>query len=145
MNQVFEKAVKKEYDCWRLFQIIFIVMLIPDIIDVKKNRNIADIIHVDTGGGKSEAYFGLVIFLLFWDRLRGKGRGVSSITKFPLRMLSIQQLQRIAKVIVIAEEVRKSENIKGYPFSVGYYVGVSDEFPRHTRPIVLYSAHHIFL
>jgi len=136
MNQVFEKAVKGEYDCWRLFQIIFIVMLIPDIIDVKKNRNIADIIHVNTGGGKSEAYFGLVVFLLFWDRLRGKSRGVSGFTKFPLRMLSIQQLQRIAKVIVIAEEIRKNENIEGSPFSVGYYVGVSDEFPRHTRPII---------
>ncbi|KKL76589.1 hypothetical protein LCGC14_2043370 [marine sediment metagenome] len=119
MNRVFEKAVKGEYDRWRLFQIIFIVMLIPDIIDVKKNRKIADIIHVNTGGGKSEAYFGLVIFLLFWDRLRGKSRGVSGFTKFPLRMLSIQQLQRIAKVIVIAEEIRKNEDIEGYPFSAG--------------------------
>ncbi|HEC37812.1 hypothetical protein LCGC14_1097230 [marine sediment metagenome] len=136
MNRAFGQAVKNEYANWRLFQIIFIVMVIPEIIDIKKNRNIADIIHVDTGGGKSEAYFGLVVFLLFWDRLRGKDQGVSGITKFPLRMLSIQQLQRIAKVIVIAEEVRKAENIEGTPFSVGYYVGVSDEFPRHTRPII---------
>ncbi len=136
MNQVFEDAMKGLYEGWRIFQIIFIVMLIPDIIDVKKNRDKADIIHVDTGGGKSEAYFGVVVFLLFWDRLRGKDMGVSAITKFPLRMLSIQQLQRIAKIIVIAEDLRKTKGIEGDPFSVGYYVGVSDEFPRHTRHII---------
>jgi len=130
MNEVFE--LSSSYDGWRIFQIVFIVMLIPDIVDLKKNRSIADVIHVNTGGGKSEAYFGLVVFLLFWDRLRGKAAGVSAISKFPLRMLSIQQLQRIAKIIVLAEEVRKNNKIKGKPFSVGYYVGVSDDFPRQT-------------
>lgn len=130
MNQVFEKA--SDYEEWRLFQIIFIVMLIPDITDLNTNREIVDIIHVNTGGGKSEAYFGLVLFLLFWDRLRGKAFGVSAISKFPLRMLSIQQLQRIARIVAIAEEVRIQKEISGEPFSVGYYVGVSDDFPRHT-------------
>jgi len=136
MNNVFEDVAKGQYEGWRLFQIVFIVMIIPDIINLKKNRHIADIIHVDTGGGKSEVYFGAVIFLLFWDRLRGKNKGVSAITKFPLRMLSIQQLQRIAKVVVFAEELRKSEGIGGDPFSVGYYVGVSEEFPRYTYPVI---------
>ena len=42
-----------------------------------------------TSGGKSEAYFGIVIFTAFWDRLNGKEFGVSALTKFPLRMLSI--------------------------------------------------------
>jgi len=107
-------------------------MSIPDIIDLNNNRENADIIHVTTGGGKSEAYFGLVTFLLFWDRLRGKSQGVSAISKFPLRMLSIQQLQRIAKIVAIAEELRKNYKIEGSPFSVGYYVGVSDAFPRFT-------------
>ena len=130
MNEVFEWSV--DYDGWRIFQIVFIVMVIPDIVDLKKNRDLADIIHVNTGGGKSEAYFGLVIFLLFWDRLRGKTMGVSAISKFPLRMLSIQQLQRIAKIITLAEQIREKNKIEGAPFSVGYYVGVSDEFPRHT-------------
>ncbi|MHA1250554.1 MAG: helicase C-terminal domain-containing protein, partial [Candidatus Helarchaeota archaeon] len=130
MNEVFEWS--SDYESWRLFQIIFIVMVIPDIVDLKKNRHLVDIIHVDTGAGKSEAYFGLIVFLLFWDRLRGKTLGVSAITKFPLRMLSIQQLQRISKIITLAEQIRKKYKIKGVPFSVGYYVGVSDEFPRHT-------------
>lgn len=130
MNEVFEWS--SPYEGWRIFQIVFITMLLPDIVDLIKHRNLADIIHVNTGGGKSEAYFGLVVFLLFWDRLRGKKLGVSAISKFPLRMLSIQQLQRIAKILCLAEEVRKKHEIEGEPFSVGYYVGVSDEFPRHT-------------
>ncbi|MBN1213835.1 MAG: hypothetical protein JXA99_00180 [Candidatus Lokiarchaeota archaeon] len=130
MNEVFE--LSSNYSGWRIFQIVFIVMILPDLVDLKKNRNLTDIIHVNTGGGKSEAYFGLVIFLLFWDRLRGKSMGVSAISKFPLRMLSIQQLQRIAKIITLAEEIRKRHKIVGIPFSVGYYVGVSEEFPRHT-------------
>ncbi|MBD3229329.1 MAG: hypothetical protein GF329_14185, partial [Candidatus Lokiarchaeota archaeon] len=128
MNKVFEQV--SDFKGWRVFQIIFIVMIIPDIVDLERNRDLADILHVNTGGGKSEAYFGIVLFLLFWDRLRGKSLGVSAITKFPLRMLSIQQLQRIAKIIVVAEELRKKNKISGENFSVGYYVGVSEEFPR---------------
>lgn len=130
MNQVFEET--SNYEGWRLFQIIFIVMSIPDIIHLDSNRDLVDIIHVSTGGGKSEAYFGLVLFLLFWDRLRKKMIGVSAISKFPLRMLSIQQLQRIAKIITVADEIREENEIQGDPFSVGYYVGVSEEFPRFT-------------
>jgi len=129
MNEVFEES--SIYEGWRLFQIVFITMLIPDIVNVGKNREFVDVMHVDTGGGKSEGYFGLVVFLLFWDRLRGKLLGVSAISKFPLRMLSIQQLTRIAKIVVIAEELRKERNIEGEPFTVGYYVGVSEDFPRH--------------
>ncbi|MBD3215245.1 MAG: hypothetical protein GF311_21740 [Candidatus Lokiarchaeota archaeon] len=134
MNQVFETV--SEFNSWRLFQIVFIVMMLPDIVDLKSNRDIADILHVDTGGGKSEAYFGIVVFLLFWDRLRGKTFGISAITKFPLRMLSIQQLQRIAKIIMIAENVRKKEEIEGEVFSVGYYVGITEEFPRYNYDVI---------
>ncbi|MFW9939417.1 MAG: helicase-related protein [Candidatus Thorarchaeota archaeon] len=132
MNEVFEEAAANLYEEWRLFQIVYIVMAIPDIVDINNNREKVDIIHVTTGGGKSETYFGLTIFLLFWDRLRGKTQGVSAISKFPLRMLSIQQLQRIAKIVTLAEELRKTYQIEGSPFSVGYYVGVSEAFPRYT-------------
>ena len=92
--------------------------------------DIADVLHVNTGGGKSETYFGMLVFLLFWDRLQGKTVGTSAIVKFPLRMLSIQQIQRIAKIICWAERVRIQHNINGEPFSLGYFVGVSKEFPR---------------
>lgn len=120
---------KKGFDGWRLFQIVFIVSLIPDIV-YDTERDTCELLHVMTGGGKSETYFGAVIFTAFFDRIRGKKFGVSAVTKFPLRMLSIQQLQRIANVFIFAEEVRLSENIDGEPFSIAYFVGSRDEeFP----------------
>lgn len=35
----------------------------------------ATLLYFPTGGGKSEAFFGLLIFNLFLDRLRGKSVG----------------------------------------------------------------------
>ena len=136
MNKTFdEKSKNSDYHSWRLFQLVFIVSEIPDIV-LEENRDICDLLHVQTGGGKSEAYFGIVIFTAFYDRLRGKSFGVSAITKFPLRMLSVQQLQRIAELFIFAEKIRTEENIAGEEFSIAYYVGSQeDEFPRHNRPI----------
>ena len=136
MNKTFdEKSEKSDYHSWRLFQIVFIVCEIPDIVN-EENRDVCDLLHVQTGGGKSEAYFGIVIFTAFYDRIRGKEFGVSAITKFPLRMLSVQQLQRIALLFIFAEEIRKKEKLPGDPFSIAYFVGSQeDEFPRHNRAI----------
>ena len=135
MNETFGNNSK--YPTWRLFQIVFIVLQIRDIVETDYQRDICELLHVMTGGGKSEAYFGIVIFTAFWDRLNGKKFGISALTKFPLRMLSIQQLQRIANVFIHAEEVRKNNEIGGDPFSIAYYVGSQgNEFPSHNFRIV---------
>ncbi len=135
MNETFSNNSK--YPTWRLFQIVFIVLQIKDIVETDYQRDICELLHVMTGGGKSEAYFGIVIFTAFWDRLNGKEFGISALTKFPLRMLSIQQLQRIANVFIHAEEVRKNNDIGGDPFSIAYYVGSQgNEFPRHNFRII---------
>jgi len=131
LNKTFDEETKKrtKNGKWRIFQIFFIVCLIPDIVDKSKRRDICEILNVDTGGGKSEAYFGCVLFSAFWDRLNGKEFGTTAITKFPLRMLSVQQLERIAKLFIWAEKIREDEKIPGEPFSVAYFVGDSEEFP----------------
>lgn len=135
MNETFSNNSK--YPTWRLFQIVFIVLQIKDIVETDYQRDVCELLHVMTGGGKSEAYFGIVIFTAFWDRLNGKKFGISALTKFPLRMLSIQQLQRIANVFIHAEEVRKNNDIGGDPFSIAYYVGSQgNEFPRHNFRII---------
>ena len=135
MNETFSNNSK--YPTWRLFQIVFIVLQIRDIVETDYQRDICELLHVMTGGGKSEAYFGIVIFTAFWDRLNGKEFGISALTKFPLRMLSIQQLQRIANVFIHAEEVRKNNEIGGDPFSIAYYVGSQgNEFPSHNFRII---------
>lgn len=136
MNETFLKNAKK-FKNWRIFQVVFIVSIIPDIVDGTDERDICEVLHVMTGGGKSESYFGLVIFSAFWDRLSGKRFGVTAITKFPLRMLSIQQLQRIANLFIWAEKIRLDNKIDGMPFSVAYFVGnQTEDFPRHTSDVI---------
>ncbi len=127
LNETFAR----EFENWRLFQIVFIVMSVPDIasqidrgLDDTDMLDVCDIIFFPTGGGKTEAYLGLVTFTAFLDRLRGKEHGMTALTKFPLRLLSLQQLQRIANVLCTAEEVRREHNeMDGEQFSIGYFVG----------------------
>ena len=137
LNKTFSKVGKnKGYDGWRLFQIVFIVTQIPGIYslssddeNLRKERKKVDIVYFPTGGGKTEAYLGTIIYHVFYDRLRGKVGGVTAWTRFPLRLLTLQQTQRIADVIGNAELVRLNEKdgrLSGTDideFSVGYFVG----------------------
>ena len=124
---------------WRLFQLCFIVSQLPALAirelspstddDYAKalkgqHRSVA-ILWFPTGGGKTEAYLGLLSIGLLYDRLRGKERGVSTWMRFPLRMLSLQQLERLNRVIAVLNELRSNvvSLQKGDPFSVGYFVG----------------------
>ena len=132
-NQTFENYYLNQGTSnagWRLFQIAFFLSNIESVVE-KKDLDVVNVLHVDTGGGKSEAYFALVVFASFYERMTGKNEGVSAIVKFPLRMLSIQQLERISGVIINAEAVRQKycDMFPGVPFSLGYYVGSSDDFP----------------
>jgi hypothetical protein len=134
-NEAFRLASRYDtarYDTWRLFQIVFIVSLIPDVVsvvhpEVENHRDSVDLLFYPTGGGKTEAFLGLAVFQAFFDRMHGKRAGVSTLAKFPLRMLSLQQLQRIADIFAMAELVRRKQpdlSRKEYdPFTVGYYVG----------------------
>jgi len=139
MNQAFRDSAKsKGYDSWRLFQIVFIVSLILDVVaheqdlilddDVKGKAKTddVDILYFPTGGGKTEAFLGILVFNLFFDRLRGKNYGVTAMLKYPLRLLSVQQVQRVANILATAEVIRQAKEIGGSPFSLGYYVGDSN-------------------
>lgn len=131
MNEAFANT-SKGYDTWRLFQIVFIVSLIPDIgvseygetaMGDKCKIDEVDVLYFPTGGGKTEAFLGVTIFTLFFDRIRGKKAGVSSIIKYPLRLLSVQQVQRVADILGAAELIRQDKVKIGESFSLGYYVG----------------------
>lgn len=131
MNKAFINS-SKGFDAWHLFQVVFIVMEVPDIAavhdpSIKNYRDYIDVVYFPTGGGKTEAYLGAVIFAVFFDRLMGKKAGVSAVTRFPLRLLSLQQLQRIADIFAAAEKLRRLHpiisRIEFEPFSTGYFVG----------------------
>lgn len=136
MNQAFRDSAKiKGYDSWRLFQVVFIVSLILDVVaheqdlmlddDIKSKAKTddVDILYFPTGGGKTEAFLGILVFNLFFDRLRGKNYGVTAMLKYPLRLLSVQQVQRVANILATAEIIRQTKGMGGRPFSLGYYVG----------------------
>lgn len=124
---------------WRQFQLGFIVSQLPallaretssdsdDDFARRVNRAFDDVgvLWFPTGGGKTEAYLGLLSVTLLFDRLRGKTRGVSAWMRFPLRMLSLQQLERLSKVIAGLNVLRAEEaDIKhGDAFAIGYFVG----------------------
>lgn len=135
MNRTFLKTSKK-YNTWRLFQIVFIVSLVPDIaacdedvlLDSQKAQttlNEVSLLYFPTGGGKTEAFLGVLIFNLFFDRYRGKECGVTSILRYPLRLLSVQQVQRLANVLAQAELIRRADIsiARTEEFSLGYFVG----------------------
>jgi hypothetical protein len=133
-NQAFSGNPQKP--SWRLFQIVFLVSQIPGIAALRTanpddlgDRHNVDIIYFPTGGGKTEAYLGVIVFQLFFDRLRGKTAGVSVWTRFPLRLLTLQQTQRAADVVCSADLIRRRHSdprlsgpgVDG--FSVGYLAG----------------------
>ena len=79
----------------------------------------------------------VIIFTMLFERLTGKKSGVSAIVKFPLRMLSIQQLERLSGIVLYSEKTRaKYENdFPGDPFSAGFFVGKSEDFPNYFFPL----------
>lgn len=142
MNKVFKRIAQERYDRWHLFQIVFIVTQLPALAvcegvhlgswppDVEHEWGDAldwvDVLWFPTGGGKTEAYLGLVSCAALYDRLRGKGFGMTAWLRFPLRMLSVQQLQRAIKVIWETELERQAVVKKprdSDPISLGYFVG----------------------
>jgi len=139
MNTAMAKVAKsKGYNEWRLFQLAFILASIPAFAtripefhsfytpDVAKHANAVTLLYFSTGGGKSEAFLGLLVFVLFLDRLRGKHRGVSALMRYPLRLLTLQQARRTFAAMGAAEEVRHSREHPGDPFSLGFWVGGSN-------------------
>lgn len=118
---------------WRPFQIAFILMNLNAIVDAShKDREIVDLLYFPTGGGKTEAYLGLMAFVIANRRLRAddgddfnRDGGVTAILRYTLRLLTTQQRDRITKMVIAAELIRKKEYPKygKEPISIGFWVG----------------------
>ncbi len=128
---------------WRLFQMAFVLSHLPtlasrlpeyaDEFDAEYDEDSVSLLYMSTGGGKTEAFFGTLVYALFIDRLRGKHRGVTAMMHYPLRLLTVQQAQRLAKLLAQAELVRRRERIDGAPFEIGFWVGSSNTPNRTER------------
>lgn len=124
MNKTMECVARGRYTGWRPFQLAFILGCLPGVVDPRAAPTV-DILWFRTGGGKTEAYLGLNVLSLFFSRLRGRTGGAQTWARFPLRLLSLQQTQRIAESVILAEVIRRNhpQLRNGEPFGVGYYVG----------------------
>lgn len=139
LNRSFADAGKaRGVTSWRLFQLAFILAHVSTIasrmpafaearwFDQDFDEQTATLLYFPTGGGKSEAFFGLLLFNLFLDRLRGKLVGVTALIRYPLRLLTLQQAQRLHALLTRAELRRISAGIPGEPFLIGFWVGDSN-------------------
>lgn len=113
---------------WRPFQLAFILLNIPALANpTHQDRNICDLLWFPTGGGKTEAYLGLSAFVLGLRRLRAKqnehgqdrtGAGVGVLSRYTLRLLTIQQFRRALGVITACEQLRVTG--AGHTHSAGW-------------------------
>lgn len=124
MNQAIGLSAKgRNYSEWRPFQVGFLLSTVRFLVAPEEENRYVDTVWFATGGGKTETYLGLLLTAAFHDRLTGKIVGVTAWSRFPLRLLSLQQTQRFAEALAAAELVRLDEQITGAPFSLGFLVG----------------------
>lgn len=131
-----EQNERRTLGTWRAFQITFLLMSLEGMRDGSApDRDVVDLIWFPTGGGKTEAYLGVMAFYMFHERflpqaanaLRNDGTNV--LMRYTLRMLTTQQFQRAASMICAMEFLRRDSsrhgqgNIPGDRFSLGLWIG----------------------
>ncbi|MFV8258267.1 DISARM system helicase DrmA [Bdellovibrio bacteriovorus] len=133
-NLVMAEAAKKrrsDTPKWRTFQLAFVLMNLKGIINpADSERDTVDLLYFPTGGGKTEAYLGVVAFTLVYRRLVDPtitSAGVSVLMRYTLRLLTLDQLERATTLICALEKVRRDQktkwNLGESPYEIGLWVG----------------------
>lgn len=121
---------------WRSFQLAFILLNVDAFVKPEKGDNtvedvfgsgwperneIADLVWFPTGGGKTEAYLGIIAFAIALRRFtKGEhGFGTTVLMRYTLRMLTLQQFQRATLLICALEVIRKDDFILPNKLSLG--------------------------
>jgi hypothetical protein len=130
---------------WRLFQLAFFCLNVPGLANMRDadrvdGTGIADLLFFPTGGGKTEAYLGLVAFTFAIRRLQGTlqsdegpldgSGGVAVLMRYTLRLLTSQQFQRAAALVCATEMLRRERFARDVrwgatPFRLGLWIGKS--------------------
>ena len=113
---------------WRPFQLAFLLTVLrATLLEEDRFRDVLDLIWFPTGGGKTEAYLGLIAVLIVWRRLKfgAAGAGTVALMRYTLRLLTRQQFERAAGVIFALELMRRKqpELLGEEPIEVGIWVG----------------------
>ena len=113
---------------WRPFQLAFLLtVMVSAIREDDEFRDVLDLIWFPTGGGKTEAYLGLVAFLIAWRRQKypDSGGGTTAFMRYTLRLLTRQQFERAARMMCALELIRRRhpERLGRTPIDIGIWVG----------------------
>lgn len=120
---------------WRPFQLAFILLALQSTADGRHtDREVMDLLWFPAGGGKTEAYLGLIAFVAFYRRLTAAvpddGAGVAVIMRYTLRLLTTQQFIRASAMIFACEAIRRSKiatpftgSLGKEQFGIGLWVG----------------------
>lgn len=137
---------KTESAGWRAFQLAFILLNLDGIFKPENDENwekrneCVDLVWFPTGGGKTEAYLGLIALTIINRRKRYKeeGGGVASIMRYTLRLLTMQQFQRATLVIMALELIRRwnQYGLGNEPITIGLWVG-NNSLPNKTEDLIV--------
>jgi helicase domain protein len=117
---------------WRAFQLAFLLMSLNAAVNPNsEDRELVDLIWFPTGGGKTEAYLGVIAFYIVLRRLQNPefGGGTAAIMRYTLRSLSSQQFSRASTLMCALEYMRKKMREDGdlslgsSEISIGLWVG----------------------
>ena len=115
---------------WRPFQLFFILLNLRGLTRngsqpiAPEERNTLDLLWFPTGGGKTEAYLGLIAYAAFLRRIQGETQTATvAIMRYTLRLLTMQQGERATRLILAMNMVGKENRVQGVPFTVGMWIG----------------------
>ncbi|GAA1774321.1 DISARM system helicase DrmA [Luedemannella helvata] len=98
---------------WWPFQLAFQLLNLRGIVETDhEDRELCDLLWFPTGGGKTEAYLGLAAFTMAHRRLASgsggptTGGGVAVLSRYTLRLLTVQQYRRAIALLTACELLR---------------------------------------
>ncbi|MFC7159480.1 hypothetical protein [Pseudidiomarina halophila] len=129
---------------WRPFQLGFILVALESTLNQdSQDREILDLIWFPTGGGKTEAYLGLMAILFIFRRMEypSSGSGTICMMRYTLRLLASQQFLRANRLICALELLRRKQpSVLGdEPFTSGFWVGASTSPNTHKEAQELWN------
>ncbi len=112
---------------WRPFQLAFLLTTLESTANENDEfRDTVDLIWFPTGGGKTEAYLGLIAFQIALRRLRHSdtGGGTAILMRYTLRLLTRDQFIRASRLICALELIRRErDDLGSEPITIGMWVG----------------------
>ncbi len=132
-----EESPAKQRMIWRPFQLGFLLLSLASVARPRgadgtptADRRTMDLLWFPTGGGKTEAYLALTAFTLIYRRLSAPkpddGAGVAVLMRYTLRLLTVQQFERAARLVIACDHLRRSDptgRLGKRPFGLGLWVG----------------------